>query len=113
MFSSTAPDRLSLTLEWMVQHLNTSHSLDDLARHALMSRRTFTRRFRQVTGTTVGKWLLTQRLAMAQRLLETSSQSIESIAEVAGFGSAVLLRRSFAKVLGIKPSTYRREFQSE
>jgi transcriptional regulator GlxA family with amidase domain len=110
VFTSTSPDRFSLTLEWLVQNLNRTHTLDDLAQQALMSRRTFTRRFRQVTGTTVGGWLLTQRLAMAQRLLETSNKSIDAIAEAAGFGSALLLRRSFSKAFGTKPSTYRREF---
>jgi transcriptional regulator GlxA family with amidase domain len=111
VFSSVIPDRLALTLEWMTQNLNQTQSLDDLAQHALMSRRTFTRRFRQVTGTTVGSWLLSQRLAMAQRLLETTDKSIDAIAEAAGFGTAVLFRRSFIKAFSIKPSTYRREFQ--
>jgi transcriptional regulator GlxA family with amidase domain len=110
VFTSGSPDRFSLTLEWLVQNLNRTHTLDELAKQALMSRRTFTRRFRQVTGTTVGGWLLTQRLALAQRLLETSNKSIDAIAEAAGFGSALLLRRSFSKTFGIKPSTYRREF---
>lgn len=113
VFSLATPDRLSLTMEWMIQNLNVTHSLDDLAQHALMSRRTFTRRFRQVTGTTVGKWLLTQRLAMAQRLLESSNKSIDAIAEATGFGSALLLRRGFVEKLGVKPSAYRRGFQSE
>ena len=76
-----------------------------------MTRRTFTRHFRQATGTTVGRWLLHQRLALAQRQLENTDRSIEQIAGDAGFGTAVSMRQHFAAVLGTAPSAYRREFR--
>lgn len=111
VFASATPDRLSLVLEWMTQHLETAQSLDELAERALMSRRTFTRRFRQMTGTTVGQWLLIQRLALAQRLLEMTDKPIEIIAEASGFTTPALFRRCFGQAFGIKPSVYRREFR--
>ncbi len=104
-------DRLSQLLDWVVQNLDEPHSLDTLARRVLMSRRTFTRRFRQATGTTVGKWLVAQRLSFAQRLLETTDQPIEVVADDAGFGSAVSLRQHFASAFHTTPSVYRREFR--
>lgn len=104
-------DRLSETLDWAQQHLDQTLSLDDLAAHALMSRRTFTRRFRERTGTTFNKWINTQRLAFAQQLLETTDLPIESIACTAGFGSALSLRQHFAESLRTSPSAYRREFR--
>lgn len=111
--SSPGGNRLSEILHWAAQRLAEPHTLDSLAERALMSRRTFTRHFRQLTGTTVGQWLLSQRLAMAQRLLETSNQSIDSIAAAAGFGSAVSLRQHFAEQFRTSPSAYRREFRGE
>jgi len=42
-------------LAWARQHLEQSLSLDALAEAAQMSRRTFTRRFREATGTTFVK----------------------------------------------------------
>jgi len=113
VFSSISPDRLSLVMEWMTKNLNTSHTLDELANRALMSRRTFTRRFRQMTGTTVGQWLLNQRLALAQRMLEMTDKPIELVSETAGFASPALFRRCFGQAFGIKPSVYRREFRGE
>lgn len=107
--SSEGP--LSKTLSWMSRHLDQPHSLDALAAKALMSRRNFTRHFRQHTGTTVGAWLLGQRLALAQRLLETTAQPIERIAERAGFGTALSLRQHFNHAFHTTPSTYRREFR--
>jgi transcriptional regulator GlxA family with amidase domain len=103
--------RLSAILAWVQENLDQGHSLDALARRALMSRRTFTRHFRQITGTTVGRWLTSQRLALAQRQLESTDRSMDQIALDAGFGSAVSLRQHFAATLGTSPSTYRREFR--
>lgn len=104
-------DRFSKVMEWVQRNLETSHSLDELAERAFMSRRTFTRRFRQATGTTVGAWLLDQRLALAQRLLETTGNSIAMIAQQAGFGSEVSLRKQFTRRLKTSPARYRKEFR--
>ncbi|MFZ6751562.1 GlxA family transcriptional regulator [Undibacterium sp. Ren11W] len=103
--------RLSKVLEWMLKHLAETQSLDQLAERALMSRRSFTRNFQKLTGTTVGLWLMHQRLTLAQRQLETSQHSIEQIASDTGFGSALLLRRHFSQHLQTSPSAYRRAFQ--
>lgn len=104
-------DRLSATLDWALHNLSQSLNLDDLAARALMARRTFTRRFRERTGTTFTTWLNLQRLAFAQRLLETSDLPLESIASAVGFGSALSLRQHFVVHFGTLPSTYRREFR--
>lgn len=108
---SASAGPLAQTLDWAARHLDAPHSLDSLAARALMSRRSFTRHFRQHTGTTVGQWLLGQRLALAQRLLETTAQPIERIAERAGFGTPLSLRQHFASAFDTTPSMYRREFR--
>ena len=75
-----------------------------------MSRRTFTRHFRQLTGTTVQQWLLGERLSLAQRLLEGSDQAVERIAELAGFGSPVSFRQQFRGAFGVTPTAWRQTF---
>jgi transcriptional regulator GlxA family with amidase domain len=104
-------DHFSEVLDWARRNLDKSHSLDSLAERALMTRRTFTRRFKQAMGVTVGDWLMNQRLGLAQQLLETTDHPIESVAERAGFGSAVSLRQHFNHAFKISPSNYRREFR--
>ena len=106
-------DRLTPLLEWLGRHLHTAHELDALAGRALMSRRTFTRRFRESTGTTVGQWLQNQRLALAQRLLETTDRPVERVATDAGFGSAVSLRKHFVGAFKVSPTAYRRQFSQD
>ncbi|MBU6993519.1 GlxA family transcriptional regulator [Ferrovum myxofaciens] len=105
--------RLSAVLDWAVLHLDRLLDIDTLVEQARMSRRTFTRRFRKATGTTVSDWLRHQRLALAQRLLETTDQPIDLIAARAGFGSSVSMRQQFRDVLQISPSLYRREFRGQ
>lgn len=104
-------DRLSSLLDWIRAHLDTPHTLDSLAQRALMSRRTFTRQFRLTTGATVSAWLLGERLARAQQLLETTDQPIDAIAQRAGFGSAASLRQHFVEAFRTSPSAWRREFR--
>jgi transcriptional regulator GlxA family with amidase domain len=107
---SKSDDRLSKVLEWATRHLDQPHNIDTLAARAAMSRRSFTRHFRQATGTTVVQWLLNQRLARAQRMLETSDQAIEVVAQEAGFGSALSLRQHFRAAFNTSPSDYRKQF---
>ncbi|WP_068825710.1 GlxA family transcriptional regulator [Pseudomonas sp. BMS12] len=109
---ATARDgRLADLLDWVRAHLDQAHSLDSLAERVLMSRRTFTRHFRQLTGSTLGDWLLAERLALSQRLLEGTEQSVEAIAALAGFGSPVSLRHHFGRAFGVSPSAWRHSFR--
>lgn len=104
-------NRLPGLLEWARENLSEPLSLDTLADVAKMSRRTFTRRFREMTGTTVTQWLNAERVARAQQLLETTDLSIERITAEAGFGTALSLRQQFSAQLGTSPSNYRRVFR--
>ncbi|ALL62964.1 Transcriptional regulator containing an amidase domain and an AraC-type DNA-binding HTH domain [Paraburkholderia caribensis MBA4] len=104
-------NRLSALLDWVNGTLDTPHTLDTLAGRAAMSRRTFTRHFKAATGTTVSAWLLGQRLARAQQLLESTDESVESIAGMAGFGSTASLRQHFTDAFRTSPSAWRRDFR--
>ena len=102
-------DDLADVLTWAVEHLDEPLTVETLAARALMSPRTFARRFRAATGTTPYAWLLHQRTLLAQRLLE-DGHSVEEVARRSGFGSAATLREQFGRVRGISPSAYRRTF---
>ncbi len=109
---ATARDsRLAGLLDRVREHLDQSHTLDSLAGQALMSRRTFSRRFHHLTGMTVGQWLLEQRLALVRRLLESGDQPIPVISALAGFGSVEAMRLHFRKACGVSPSAWRQTFR--
>jgi AraC family transcriptional regulator, transcriptional activator FtrA len=104
-------DRLGATMEWAMQRLGQPLPVTALAAHCALSTRQFTRQFRQATGTTPHQWLVTQRLALAQRLLETTGQSIDHIAAMAGFGTPSAMRLQFQKALDTSPAAYRQTFR--
>ncbi|MEV4012154.1 helix-turn-helix domain-containing protein [Nonomuraea angiospora] len=101
----TAPTRA-----WAMERLGTPLRLDDLADHAGMSRRTFTRHFRQEVGLSPGQWLTQQRIALARHLLESTDLPVDRIADRAGFGTAASFRQHLQAAVGVSPHAYRRTF---
>jgi len=99
------------TIAWVQEHLNEPLTVADLAARSAMSPRTFARRFLAATGTTPHQWLQRQRVHLAQRLLETSDFSIESVAAGSGFCTAGNLRKHFSRIMRTSPQAYRRTFQ--
>ncbi|MFC9941959.1 GlxA family transcriptional regulator [Streptomyces pratensis] len=107
----TRCDTVGETLAWMERHLDQEMTVEQLAAQTHMSPRTFARRFQQETGTTPYRWLLRQRVLLAQHLLETSDETMDTIAGRAGFGNAAALRHQFVRSLGTTPNAYRRTFR--
>jgi len=103
-------DTLAPVLEWMLGHLDADSSVDQLAARALMSPRTFARRFRDETGTTPHQWLTHQRVLRAEQVLEETPLPVEEVARRVGFGNAATLRHHFTRARGTSPAAYRRTF---
>ena len=103
-------ERLADVLAWARANLGQNPSVDALAARALMSRRSFIRHFKAATGDTPHAWLLTQRLNLAEELLEATTLSMEEIAARVGYRSAAVLREQFTFRRGVAPRDYRRAF---
>jgi AraC family transcriptional activator FtrA len=101
---------LARLLEWTQGNLHRPLTVEDLARKAAMSARSFVRHFLAETGTTPHRWLTHQRLLAAQRHLETTDASIDEIAQAVGMQTAETLRHHFRKRLLTSPTAYRRQF---
>jgi transcriptional regulator GlxA family with amidase domain len=99
------------TRAWALERLDEPLPLTELAAHAGMSVRTFTRRFRDEAGVSPGQWLTGQRIELARRLLESTDLTVDQIARRAGFGTSASLRQHLGAALGVSPITYRRTFR--
>ncbi|MGJ7462056.1 GlxA family transcriptional regulator [Halomonas sp. MA07-2] len=108
--SSTQDAQINQLLDYLRTHLTESHSLDALAAHTTMSRRTFTRHFHRATGMTVGEWLINERLRRSCELLETTTLPIDQVAECSGFNTATSLRQHFQQRFRVSPREWRRAF---
>jgi transcriptional regulator GlxA family with amidase domain len=104
-------DTLAGVISWMERHLDRPVSIRQLAARAAMSPRTFARRFVAETGTTPQRWLTGQRILLAQELLEETDETVDLIAERAGFGNATVLRHHFRLWRDTTPNAYRRAFR--
>nr|WP_276315834.1 helix-turn-helix domain-containing protein [Parashewanella hymeniacidonis] len=102
--------KLADTLEHIRNDLTIDITIDELSDKLNMSRSTFTRHFKKHTGLSFNQWLLQHRLSHSQTLLEQSKQSIEQIAESAGFKSVVTFRHHFKEKFKVSPSQWRAAF---
>ncbi|SED65396.1 GlxA family transcriptional regulator [Streptomyces sp. TLI_105] len=98
------------TRAWAMAHLDEPLGLTDLARHAGVSVRTLSRRFRAETGVSPLQWLLHQRVERAKELLETTSLPMDQVARSCGLGTADSLRQHVQRRTGLTPSAYRASF---
>jgi len=105
-------DTLAEVTGWLERHLDQQVTVAELASLAHMSPRTFARRFVQETGTTPVRWLTGQRILLAQRLLEDTEETVDWVAERAGFGNAMALRHRSRAWRGTTPAAYRGAFRT-
>lgn len=100
--------RISLAVEWAKSNLSKIHTIDQMAEHAYLSRRSFDRQFRAFMGLSAKDWLTQHRLKLAKQYLSQSKLSISQIANLTGFGNSNNFRNNFVKLMGLSPSSFRR-----
>jgi transcriptional regulator GlxA family with amidase domain len=104
--SSTAATRA-----WALQNLDEPLTVQQLARHAKMSPRTFNRRFSEETGQSPGVWVRNRRIDSARELLESRDLPVDQVARLSGLGTGGILRHHLRRGVGMSPSRYRRVYQ--
>lgn len=109
-FQTRASDRFADLAAWIQGHLQQNLSAEALADRAYLSPRHFSRRFKDVFGSTPAVFVENLRLTEARERLTLPDQTIESVALSVGFKSADAFRRAFERRYGLKPTTYRRHF---
>ena len=92
---------------WILEHLESKLSVEDLAGRVSMSLRNFERVFTREAGTTPSQYVLQMRVEAARRLLERTDGGLKQVASAAGFGGVDVMRRAFVRLLGITPRRYR------
>jgi transcriptional regulator GlxA family with amidase domain len=106
-FQVQSCDRFADLPAWILCNLNEDLSVEALAQKACMSPRNFSRLFKAAFGETPAEFVARARIAEARERLRVPRNTIESVATSVGFKSADVFSRTFEKVVGIRPSTYR------
>lgn len=94
-------------LEFISAHADSRISAKDVAAHLHISPSLLALRFRQYEKTSVRSALIERRLKLACRMLKTSRQSIEKVADRCGFSSANRFSHIFTARMGVSPRAYR------
>jgi len=109
-FQTQAGDRFADLAAWIQGHLQEDLSAEALADRACLSPRHFSRRFKDVFGSTPAAFVESVRLTEARDRLTLPDQTIENVAASVGFKSADAFRRAFERRFGLKPTSYRKHF---
>ncbi len=99
--------RIALARTYLDEHFEQSVSLTGLASVARLSVRQLSELFRKQVGMTPQQYLLERRMQQAWHLLETSSLSIQAIAERVGYASLAAFSDRFRKHFGHSPRYFR------
>ena len=96
-------------LEYVRENHGQPIRIEELAKIAHLSSSQFERRFKKVFQITPTRHILNVRIRTACKLLATTNDTIASIALETGFYDHSHFVRSFRKVIGLSPSTYRKQ----
>lgn len=101
--------RLKRVLRYMRDNFSAELSLDKMAEVAGLSTKYFCAFFKQMTGTTPTRYLLTYRVERAARRLLSTDQSVTEIAYDCGFNDLSYFIKAFKEIKGVTPKSYRRQ----
>jgi AraC family transcriptional activator FtrA len=97
-------------LDALRERLNEDWSVARMAALARLSERTLIRHFNDATGQSPLNWLIAERVERTRELLETTTLSLDAVAEATGFRSQETLRHHFRTRTGVSPTAFRRAF---
>lgn len=102
---------IEATLIYIREHLTENITLDQLAKIANMSKSYYCTAFKNLNGTTVWDFILSERIHLAISYLHNFSSKITilNLATMCGFNNTVNFNKCFKKMLGLTPNEYRKK----
>lgn len=91
----------------MEEHLHGQLDLDALAKHAALSKYTFARKYKQLTGRPPIQHFIHLKMERACYLLDVTGKRVSQVANMLGYDDVYYFSRLFRKVVGVSPSQYR------
>jgi transcriptional regulator GlxA family with amidase domain len=96
---------------WISENYSGPNAVSELVQMSGLPERTFTRRFKSATGYAPIAYIQALRIEEAKHALETGNDTVEQIAHDVGYQDTAYFRRLFARLTGMTPANYRRQFQ--
>ena len=99
-------------LNYIDEHYTQNITLAEISRIAMMSVRSFSSVFKQITGKTFLEYIHYLRVRDACEKLRNSNASLTSVCYACGFSDLTYFGRIFKKVTGETPSSYRKIYRN-
>ena len=99
-------------IAWLEENLSNSISVEDMASHCNMSKRTLQRSCAKAFDMNPSQLFMELRLEHARLELESDQYAIKQIAVKVGFQHTPAFSRAFNRRFSVSPSTYREHFLS-
>jgi AraC-like DNA-binding protein len=99
-------------IQYMLEHIQSSVTLSELADHVGLSKPHFIHLFKQVTGYSPIDYCLHLKIQRSCLYLELTTTSIKEVAQRVGFQDPYYFSRLFHKIMGQSPAAYRRAKQN-
>jgi len=88
-------------------------SVDQLADHCLVGRRSFERRFKKATNNTVAEYIQRVKVEAAKRSFENSRKNINEVMYDVGYTDTKAFRTIFKRITGLTPVEYRNKYNKQ
>lgn len=102
----TKPVRIAIT--YVEENYSQQIRLEDVASQAALNPVYFSNIFKKETGENFTDYLANYRMNVAKELLRSTNNTISEISSKTGYSDSRYFSKQFKKIVGIKPSAYRR-----
>lgn len=101
---------LSIVLTYIDDNFLNNISLSDIAEECYVNKYYLSHAFRENFGMSVGQYIRSKRLDLAQKRIRETNLPISDIAGQCGFSDLTYFDRQFKKTAGLTPMQYRKSF---
>lgn len=99
--------------EYIEKNIQEKITLDELAELTALGRRSFERRFKQVTNNSVLEYIHRVKMEAAKRSFESSRKNINEVMFEVGYTDTKAFRSIFKKITGLTPIEYRNKYNKQ
>ena len=100
-------DSLGKAMQYIDEHLETSFTLDEMAKALYINKNYLSSTFTKQLGQTFTQYKNTQRVALAAKIIREGEARLLDVAQQAGFDSPSHFCKVFKRVLGVTPQQYK------
>ena len=100
-------DSLGKAMQYIDEHLDSSFTLDEMAKALYINKNYLSSTFTKQLGQTFTQYKNTQRIALAAKMIREGEPRLLDVAQQTGFDSPSHFCKVFKRVLGVTPQEYK------